>query len=39
MENYKMRMVIDLEINKMVIDIFIDFKNVVEVNDLMKGFE
>lgn len=39
MENYKMRMVTDPETNKMVIDIFTDFKNVAEANDLMKGFE
>ena len=39
MENYKMRMVTDPETNKMVIDIFTDFKNISEANDLMKGFE
>lgn len=39
MENYKMRMVTDPETNKMVIDVFTDFKNISEANDLMKGFE
>ncbi|MEZ4858314.1 MAG: hypothetical protein R2781_05845 [Flavobacteriaceae bacterium] len=39
MENYKMRMVTDPETNKMVIDVFTDFRNVAEANDLMKGFE
>lgn len=39
MENYKMKMVTDPETNKMVIDIFTDFKNISEANDLMKGFD
>ncbi len=39
LENYKIRMDMDPEISKMVVDIFSDFKNVSEANDLMKGFE
>lgn len=39
LENYNIHMVTDPETNKMVVDIFIDFKNVSEANGLMKGFE
>ncbi|MAO07714.1 MAG: hypothetical protein CL596_03280 [Alteromonas sp.] len=39
MENYKMHMVTDPETKEMVIDIFTEFKDVAEANDLMKGFE
>jgi len=39
LENYNIHMVTDPETNKMVVDIFIDFKNVSEANNLMKGFE
>ena len=39
LENYNIHMVTDPETNKMIVDIFIDFKNVSEANDLMKGFE
>lgn len=39
MEEYNIHMVTDPETNKMVVDIFIDFKDVSEANDLMKGFE
>jgi len=39
LEDYKIRMVTDPETNKLIVDVFIDFKNVSEANDLMKGFE
>ncbi len=39
MENYKIHMVTDPETNKMVIDIFTDFKNVSEANGLMDTFK
>ncbi len=39
MENYNIHMVTDPETNKMIVDIFIDFKDVSEANDLMKGFD
>ena len=39
LENYSIRMDMDPEKNKMVVDIFSDFKDVSESNDLMKAFE
>ncbi|MBT8262585.1 MAG: hypothetical protein KJO05_07165 [Bacteroidia bacterium] len=39
MENYNIHMVSDPEENKLVMDIFTDFKDISEANDLMKGFE
>ncbi|MEZ4778917.1 MAG: hypothetical protein R2786_05980 [Flavobacteriaceae bacterium] len=39
MENYKLHLVTDPETNTMVVDVFTDFKNVAEANELMKGFE
>lgn len=39
MEGYNIHLVADPEINVMVIEIFTDFKNISEANDLMKGFE
>jgi len=39
MEAYNIHMVTDPETNQMVVDIFIDFKDVSQANDLMKGFE
>jgi len=38
MENYKMQMQIDPEFNTMLVDIFVDFDDIAEANDLMKGF-
>lgn len=37
MENYNIRMVMDSETEKMNINMYIDFKNVAEANDLMNG--
>lgn len=39
MENYKINVVTDPETNTMIVDVFTDFKNVSEANELMKGFE
>jgi len=39
LENYSIRMDMDPEENKMIVDIFNDFKDVSESNDLMKAFE
>jgi len=39
LENYSIRMDMDPEKNKMIVDIFNDFKDVSESNDLMKAFE
>ncbi|MCB0456132.1 MAG: hypothetical protein R2776_00250 [Flavobacteriaceae bacterium] len=39
MENYQIRMNTDPETNTMVVDVFTNFKNVAEANELMKGFE
>lgn len=39
MENYKIHMVSDPDENKLIVDIFTDFKDISEANDLMKGFE
>ncbi len=39
MENYNIHMVTDPEINQMIIDIFVDFENVSEANDLLKAFD
>ncbi len=39
LENYNIRLLTDPEINQMVIDIFTDFKDVSEANDLMKAFD
>lgn len=39
MENYNIHMVSDPEENKLVMDIYTDFKDISEANDLMKGFE
>ena len=38
MENYYYHMITDPETKQMMVDVFIDFKNVSEANDLMKGF-
>ncbi len=39
MENYKIHMLTDPETNKMILDVFTDFEDVSEANDLMKGFK
>ena len=39
MENYKLHLVTNPETSTMVVDVFTDFKNVSEANELMKGFE
>jgi len=39
LENYSIRMDMDPEENKMIVDIFNDFKDVSEANDLMKAFD
>ena len=39
LENYNIHLITDPEINQMVIDIFTDFKDVSEANDLMKAFD
>ncbi len=39
MENYNIHMVSDPDENKMELDVFTDFKDISEANDLMKGFE
>ena len=39
MENYFLKVFSDPTENKMVIDVFVDFKSVSEAQDLMKGFE
>ncbi len=39
LENYNIHLLTDPEINQMVIDIFTDFKDVSEANDLMKAFD
>ncbi len=39
LENYNMRSIVDSEANKMLIDLYTDFKNVNEANDLMNAFE
>ena len=39
LENYNIHLVTDPEINKMVIDVFTDFKDVSEANELMKAFD
>ncbi|MCF6306548.1 MAG: hypothetical protein L3J09_01185 [Flavobacteriaceae bacterium] len=39
LENYSVHMNMDPETNKMIVDIFSDFKDVSESNDLMKAFE
>ncbi len=38
-ENYKIHMVSDPEENKLIVDVFSDFKDVSEANNLMQGFE
>ena len=38
-ENYMIRMKSDPDANEMIVEIFTDFKNVNEANDLMQGFE
>ncbi len=38
-EDYKIRMLTDPETNKMIVDIFVDFKNVSKANDLMRAFD
>lgn len=39
MENYKIHMVSDPDENKMIMDVFTDFKDVSEANDLMQGYQ
>ncbi len=39
LENYNIHMNMDPEANKMIVDIFSDFKDVSESNDLMSAFE
>lgn len=39
LENYSIRMNMDPDTNKMIVDIFSDFKDVSEANDLMAAFE
>ncbi len=39
MENYKVHMDIDPESKKMLMEVFVDFKNVEEANDLFKGLD
>jgi len=39
MENYNIRMIIDDEKSEMLFNIYSDFKNISEVNDLFKGLE
>lgn len=39
MEDYHIHMFSDPGNNKFVMDVFIEFKNVAEANDLMKGFD
>ena len=39
MENYNIRMIIDDEKSEMLFNIYSDFKNIEEVNDLFKGLE
>lgn len=39
MENYNIQIQMDPEVNNMVMDVFVNFKNVNEANDLMKSFE
>ncbi len=39
LENYSIHLITDPETSQMVIDIFIDFKDVSEANDLMKAFD
>lgn len=39
MENYNIHMASDPENKEFVMDVFTDFKNVSEANDLMKGFD
>ncbi len=38
MENYHMRMVMDTEKGEMSINMYTDFKNIEETNDMMDGF-
>lgn len=38
-ENYNVHILIEHETPKMLLDVFIDFKNVGEANDLMKGLD
>jgi len=38
MENYNFHIITDPETKQMTVDVFIDFKDVSEANDLMKGF-
>ena len=38
MENYNIHLVTDPETNTMIMDIFVDFKDIAEANDLMAGF-
>ncbi len=39
MEAYNLHMISDPEAKKMLVDVFIDFKDVSEANDLMEGLE
>ena len=38
MENYNLRMVMDAEAGEMFINMYTDFKNIEETNDMMDGF-
>jgi hypothetical protein len=39
MENYKIRIMSDPDAEKMLMDVFTDFKDVAEANELMKGYQ
>lgn len=39
MENFKIHMISDPDEGVMIVDLFTDFKNVSEANDLLRGFE
>lgn len=39
MENYNLQIQMDPEVNTMIMDVFVNFKNVNEANELMKSFE
>lgn len=38
MENYKLKLFSDPDTGTMIVDVFTDFKNIAEANDLMEGF-
>ncbi len=37
MENFKMRMYADSDVNEMLLDVFVDFNSIEEANDIMNG--